>query len=178
VKKEGVSVKAYPPLYFELTVKGAQAMEYRIEKKDAFRIVGDKLRTTMENGECYRNTPSFWHDLMESGRQNDIMALLNEKPAGLLGVSNYSADFSTNEFDYYIACASNKPVPEGMFEFIVPASTWAIFTCTQKEGMAMQNLEQRIVMEWLPTSGYQFAKAPDMELYSEEVWEVWVPVTK
>lgn len=178
VKKDGVSVKAYPPLFFELTVKGAQAMDYRIEKKNAFRIVGVKLRTTMENSECYRSTPEFWQDLMKTGGQNDIVALMNEEPAGLLGVSNYSVDFSTSEFDYYIACASNKLAPDGMIEFTVPASTWAIFTCAEKEADAVQKLEQRIVMEWLPTSGYQFAKAPDIELYSEEVWEVWIPVTK
>ncbi|QHQ63418.1 helix-turn-helix domain-containing protein [Anaerocolumna sedimenticola] len=178
VKKDGVSIKAYPPLFFELTVKGAQAMDYRIEKKNSFRIAGVKLHTTMENGECYRSTPEFWHDLMKDGGQNDIMALMNEEPAGLLGVSNYCIDFSTSEFDYYIACASNKPVPDGMSEFTVPASTWAIFTCTEKEADAVQKLEQRIVMEWLPTSGYQFAYAPDIELYSEEVWEVWIPVTK
>lgn len=178
VKKDGVSVKAYPPLLFELTVKGAQPMDYRIVKKNAFRIVGIKLHTTMENGECYKSTPAFWHNLMKCGGQKDILAVMNEEPAGLLGVSNYSMDFSTNEFDYYIACASNKRVPAGMFEFYVPTSTWAIFTCNEKEANAVQKLEQRIVMEWLPTSGYEFAKAPDIELYSENVWEVWVPVTK
>lgn len=178
VKKDGVSVKAYPPLFFELTVKGAQAMDYHIEKKNAFRIVGVKLHTTMENGKCYRSTPEFWQNLMKDGGQNNIIALMNGEPAGLLGMSNYSPDFSTSEFDYYIACASNRPVPDGMIEFTVPASTWAIFTCTEKEADAVQKLEHRIVMEWLPTSGYQFAKAPDIELYSEEVWEVWIPVTK
>lgn len=178
VKKDGVSIKAYPPLFFELTVKGAQAMDYRIEKKNAFRIVGMKLHTTMENGECYRSTPMFWHDVMDNGKQYDILALANEEPAGLLGVSNYSPDFSTSEFDYYIACASNKPVADGMTEFTVPASTWAIFSCKEKTGDAVQKLEQRIVMEWLPTSGYQYAKAPDMELYSEDACEVWLPITK
>jgi AraC family transcriptional regulator len=178
VKNDGVSIKAYPPLFFELTVRGAQAMDYRIEKRNAFRIVGAKLRTTMGNGECYRSTPEFWHNLMKDGRQNDIIALMNREPAGLLGVSSYSTDFSTSEFDYYIACASDKPVPDGMAEFTVPASTWAIFTCADKNPDAVQKLEKRIVMEWLPTSGYQFAKAPDMELYSDEAWEVWIPVTK
>lgn len=178
VKKDGVSIKAYPPLFFELTVKGAQAMDYRIENKSAFRIVGIKLHTTMENGECYHSTPEFWSNLMKTGGQNDILALMNGAPIGLLGASNYSPDFSTGEFDYYIACATDKSVPDGMVEFTVPESTWAIFTCTEKEPEAVQKLEQRIVMEWLPTSGYQFAKAPDIELYSEEVWEVWIPVTK
>lgn len=179
VKKGGVSIKAYPPLFFEIAVKGAQAMNYRIEQKKAFRIVGIKMSTTMANGECYQAAPAFWSNLMKDGGQNKIIALLNQEPAGLLGVSNYSPDFSTGEFDYYIACATDKPVPDGMAEFIVPASTWAVFPCQEMGADAIQKLEQRIVMEWLPTSGYQFAKAPDVEIYSEIGMEaMWIPVMK
>lgn len=179
VKKDGVSIKAYPPLFFDFTIKGAQAMNYRIEHKDAFRIVGIKLHTTMTNGECYEATPAFWGDLMNSSGQNRIVALLNQEPAGLLGVSNYSPDFSTGEFDYYIACATDQPVPNGMVEFIVPSSTWAVFPCQEQGADVIQKMEECIVMEWLPTSGYQFAKAPDIEVYSENgIEEIWLPVMK
>lgn len=179
VKKEGVSIKAYPPLLFEFTVKGAKAMDYRTEQKKEFRVVGVRLRTTMANGECYKAIPAFWGDLMRYGGQYGILALLNQEPFGLLGVSNYSVDFSTGEFDYYIACATDKPVPDGMVEFVVPASTWAIFPCEEQGADAVQKLEQRITTEWLPTSGYEFAKAPDIEVYSESgLMEVWIPVRK
>lgn len=179
VKKDGVSIKAYPPLFFEFTIKGARTMEYRIEQKSDFRIVGLKLCTTMADGECYQATPAFWGDLMKDSGQNEILALLNQEPFGLLGVSNYSPDFSTGDFDYYIACATDKPVPDGMAEFIVPASTWAIFPCEEKSADAIQKLEQRITMEWLPTSGYEFAKAPDVEVYSANgLAEIWIPVRK
>lgn len=179
VKKEGVTIKAYPPLCFELTVKGAQAMEYRIVRKNAFRIVGIKLHTTIENGECYRSTPLFWSNLIQTGGQNNILTLMNQEPNGLLGVSNYSDDFSTGAFDYYIACSTDKPIPEGMVEFIVPESTWAIFSCDDIKAEAIQKLEQRIVMEWLPTSGYEFAKAPDIEAYDENGKpDIWIPVIK
>lgn len=179
VKKEGIMIKAYPPLCFELTVKGAQVMEYRLVRENEFRIVGVKQHTTLENGECYRNTPLLWRNLIQTGGQNNILALMNQEPYGLLGVSNYSPDFSSGEFDYFIACSTDKPVPEGMVEFIVPESTWAIFTSDAKEADAIQKLEQRIVMEWLPTSGYEFAKAPDIEAYDEEGRaDIWIPVIK
>lgn len=179
VKKEGITIKAYPPLCFELIVKGAQAMEYRIVRKKAFRIVGVTLHTTLENGECYQSAPSFWRNLIQAGGQNNILALMNHEPYGLLGVSNYSPDFSSGEFDYFIACSTDKPVPEGMKEFIVPESTWAIFSSKAKEADAIQKLEQRIVMEWLPTSGYEFAKAPDIEAYDAEGnADIWIPVIK
>lgn len=179
VKKEGIMIKAYPPLSFELTVKGTQAMEYRLVRKSAFRVVGVKMHTTLENGECYKNTPLFWRNLIQTGGQFNILALMNQEPFGLLGVSNYSPDFSSGEFDYFIACSTDKPVPEGMVEYIVPESTWAVFSCDSKEADGIQKLEQRIVMEWLPTSGYEFAKAPDIEAYDENGKpDIWLPVMK
>ena len=40
VKISGAKVKSYPPISFKITVKGVEEMNYRIEKKEAFRIVG------------------------------------------------------------------------------------------------------------------------------------------
>ena len=40
VKSEGTPVKSFPPLTFKITVKGVEEMNYRIETKEAFRIVG------------------------------------------------------------------------------------------------------------------------------------------
>jgi len=49
----------------------------------------------------------------------------------------------------------------------------------------MQNLQKRIITEWLPTSGYEYADAPDIEVYSDgnqqaEDYrsEVWLPIIK
>jgi AraC family transcriptional regulator len=50
---------------------------------------------------------------------------------------------------------------------------------------AIQNLQKRIVSEWLPLSGYEYANAPDIEVYPEGDQrsqnyrcEVWLPVTR
>lgn len=40
VRQKGVSVRSFPPITFKITVKGAEEMNYRIETKKAFRIVG------------------------------------------------------------------------------------------------------------------------------------------
>ena len=47
----------------------------------------------------------------------------------------------------------------------------------------IQELEKRVVSEWLPGSGYEYADAPDIEVYLEPnpvnaKFEVWVPVKK
>jgi AraC family transcriptional regulator len=179
VKKKKVMLKAFPPLYFELTVNGAKTLEYCIERRNAFRIVGKKLNTTIENGECYSTIPEFWKSILESGYQKNIFELMNQEPSGLLGVSHYSTDFNTGAFDYYVACSTDNPVPEGMEEYIVPESTWAIFPCVDNSPNGIQDLENRIVMEWMPTSGYEFAKAPDLEVHiSLEETEIWIPVSQ
>lgn len=45
-KREGVSLIACPPLVFSITVKGEEAMNYRIEHHSAFRILGQKTHFT------------------------------------------------------------------------------------------------------------------------------------
>ena len=49
VKNEGVSVKSFPPISFIITVKGVEEMNYRIETKDAFRIVGTSALVMIRN---------------------------------------------------------------------------------------------------------------------------------
>ncbi|MDJ1630817.1 hypothetical protein QNN00_11710 [Bacillus velezensis] len=41
-KHNGHSLKAYPRMTFQLSIKGGNEMNYRIEEKEAFRIVGIK----------------------------------------------------------------------------------------------------------------------------------------
>lgn len=50
---------------------------------------------------------------------------------------------------------------------------------------AIQTLQQRIITEWLPTSGYEYASAPDIEVYFEGDQsaadyrsQVWLPIMK
>ena len=66
---------------------------------------------------------------------------------------------------------------------MVPAATWAVFAGTGRLPEAMQELQKRIVSEYLPDSGYGWAKAPDIEVYlnrpgEESRFQVWLPVTR
>ncbi len=82
-----------------------------------------------------------------------------------------------------IAVASTEEAVDGLEEYEVAAFTWAIFPGEGPCPQSIQQLEQRIVTEWLPTSGYEFANGPDVELYispdmSNPKYEVWIPVIK
>jgi AraC family transcriptional regulator len=105
-----------------------------------------------------------------------------KEPCGILGVCTC---MDGKDFDYYIACATDMPAPEGMEDYMVPACTWAIFECVGPMPDAIQNLQKRIVTEWLPNSGYEYANAPDIEVYFEGNQqaadyrcEAWLPIVK
>ncbi|SCY23146.1 AraC family transcriptional regulator [Alkaliphilus peptidifermentans] len=178
-REEGTILKAFPPISFKITIKGDSEMNYRIEKKEAFRIVGisEPLETEVEKN--FEIVPQMWGKATVNGIIPRLAAIMEGVPWGLLGVS------SCNELEnwrYYIAVASNQPIESDLEEYIVPSSTWAIFS-GEGSNQSIQELEKRVVTEWLPTSGYEYGNAPDIEVYlnadpEHAKYEVWVPVTK
>ncbi len=181
-RKPAASLKAYLPISFKITIKGEAEMNYRIEKKDALRIVGVKAHFELNVEENFEQIPALWVKTVQSGVFARILGLVNQEPKGILGVSSC---MNGKDFDYYIAAPSDLPVPEGLEAYTVPACTWAIFSCIGPMPAAIQALQKRIVSEWLPSSGYEYANAPDIEVYFEGDQqavdyrcEVWLPVTK
>lgn len=180
VKKDGVSVKSYPPISFKIIIQGVQEMNYRIEKKDAFRIVGVSAPLEKDIEKNFAVVPQMWQRVAVDGTVNRLVGMMNTDVKGVLGVS---ACGSEDEWKYYIAVASDMPAEEGMEEYTVPAFTWAVFSGEGICPQAIQELEQRIVTEWLPTSGYEYDNGPDVELYispdpQNAKFEVWIPVVK
>lgn len=183
-RQEGVRLAAHQPISFNLTLRGEAEMNYRIEKKDAFRIVGKKLCCpwTPEAEEGFAEVPKFWARQAQQGSISQICALMEGNPPGLLGVS--VGDWqNAGSFEYYIAVGSGRPAPEGMDAYEVPACTWAIFECRGPMPTAVQAMQKRIMGEWLPNSGYRYADAPDIEQYTDGdqssedyLCYIWVPV--
>lgn len=178
VKSEGVSVKSFPPLTFKITIKGAAEMNYRIETKDAFRIIGVSAPLHKEIEKNFAVVPKMWQDAVVNGTMQKLAGMMDTPPMGLLGVSACGEE---EEWKYFIAVSSSKPREE-FEEYLVPSATWAIFA-GQGTNQAIQELEQRIVTEWLPTSGYEYGNAPDIEVYlnpdpANAQFEVWIPVVK
>ena len=154
-------------------------MEYQIVRKEAFRIVGFRTPLPMDTEESFQAVPRFWG---ETGpRIGALIPLMDPGTPGLLGLSTCHRE---EENYYYIAVASAAPVPPGMYEWTVPAAEWAIFSGQGRQPIAIQELQKRIVTEWLPGSGYEWAQAPDIEVYlstpgeEESRFQVWLPVQR
>ncbi len=178
VRQEGVSLRSFPPITFKITVQGVEEMNYRIETKKAFRIVGVSVALDKEIEKNFAVIPSKWQEASENGTLAKLVPMMNREPMGVLGVSTCSGD---DHWRYYIAVSTSLDT-EDFEEYTVPAATWAIFP-GEGTGQSIQELERRIVTEWLPTSGYEYDNAPDIEVYlnpdpHNARYEVWIPVTK
>jgi AraC family transcriptional regulator len=178
VKAEGVSVKSFSPIVFNIAVKGAAEMNYRIETKEAFRIIGVSAPLDKEIENNFMVVPTMWQEASVNGTIQKLAGMMDTPPMGLLGVSACNDE---EQWKYFIAVSSTKTSAE-FEEYTVPASTWAIFSGTGTN-QSIQELEQRIITEWLPTSGYEYADAPDIEVYlnpdpQNAQYEVWIPVAK
>ena len=175
-KTPGTALKSYPPLRFAITVQGVEEMEYRIEKRNAFRIVGVSAPLGKDMEKNFQNVPKLWGRAAVDGTIPRLAALMDGEPKGLLGVCD-----GLESSRYYIAVASSAPAGEGLEEYTVPAFTWAVFPGQGDSAAAVQALERRVVTEWLPTSGYEYAEGPDVEVYLGPgctQFEVWIPVVK
>lgn len=176
-RRERVVLKSYPAIRFSLSVHGMEALDFKIEEKEAFRIIGLGCPLSRELEENFAVIPHKWDAALENGTLSLLSSLTNQKPDGLLGVSVHN----TKEWKYFIAVSSTKS--DARFEeYEIPAATWAVFS-GRGTNVSLQNLERRVITEWLPASGYDYAEIPDIEVYikadpNDAIYEYWLPVIK
>ena len=171
-------MKSFSPIVFNIAVKGAAEMNYRIETKEAFRIIGVSAPLDKEIENNLAVVPTMWREASVNGTIQKLAGMMDTPPMGLLGVSACNDE---RQWKYFIAVSSTK-TSKNFEEYTVPASTWAIFSGAGTN-QSIQELEQRIITEWLPSSGYEYANAPDIEVYlnpdpENAQYEVWIPVAK
>lgn len=179
VKNEGVSVKSFPKLIFKITVKGVAEMNYRIEKKEAFRIIGVSEPMEHEMEKNFDMVPRMWQEAAVNGTMRKLAGMMDGQPKGVMGISVCN---DKEQWRYFIAVASSLE-DDSLDDYTVGAYTWAVFPGEGVCPQAIQQLEQRIVTEWLPASGYEYDNGPDIELYlnpdpQNSKFEVWIPVVR
>lgn len=178
VRSEALSVKSFPPIKFSISVQGGYEMDYRIENRPAFRVVGISTPLEREIEKNFMSVPQLWQRAASDGTIERLAQLMDTPPMGLLGVS---ACGNEEQWRYFVAVSTTQPA-EGFEEYTVPACTWAVFP-GEGTNRSIQELERRVVTEWLPGSGYEYADAPDVEVYlnadpENAKFEVWIPVVK
>ena len=114
---------------------------------------------------------------LENGTLAKLYGIMNDKPEGLLGVSVHNE----KEWKYFIAVSSTED-SDNFEQYNIPVATWAVFS-GRGTNVSLQELERRVITEWLPTSGYEYAEIPDIEVYikadlKDAIYEYWLPVVK
>lgn len=181
-REDGAAVKSFSPLRFQITVDGIKETKYRIEKKEAMRVIGITRHFTAPE-----NDPSdvgvFWNELFEKGMFEKIAELSNKEPKGVHGFMQVIDD---RHVDYMIATITDDKVPEGLEEKLIPASTWAIFEQIGSVQASMAKMWQQIFEEWLPSTAYEHAGTTEIECFcysgdrreNDFKYEIWIPVRK
>ncbi|MFQ8009837.1 GyrI-like domain-containing protein [Bacillus sp. NIO_002] len=186
-KHNGHSLKAYPRMTFQLSIKGGNEMNYRIEEKEAFRIVGIKKRVPILFKGVNPDIASMWESLDEAAI-NQLKELSNVAPVGLISASTNFSEGRTEEngeLDHYIGAATTKHCPNHLSQLEVPASTWAVFEASGSFPDALQEVWGRIYSEWFPSSHYEQIEGPEI-LWNEHKdvtspsfkSEIWIPISK
>lgn len=157
-------------------------MTYRMEQKEEIRIVGIRTPMTEDMEENQKNIPGFWEKSLKSENIWKICQLSDREPKGVLGVSVYK---NPQDIYYYIAVSTDSPVPDGMYEYTIPAATWVIFKNDGRFKESVQSIFRWFYADWLLVSGYEYAGLPDLEVYPFPTGsldagysEVWIAVKK
>lgn len=182
VREKGIMLMSFPPITFQMSIRGGKLMNYKITEKPAMRFIGRKETIPTVDGQNFTRVPQIWDELMRDDTYERICMLSNGNPAGILGAC---ANFKDNQLDYYVASSSDAEVPADMEELIVPAGLWVVFKCVGPIPSAIQDLWKRIYTEWFPSSGYEHSGGTEIEWYSDDdgcsdeyVSEIWIPIIK
>lgn len=129
----GAVLKAVPPMTFQLTIQGADDMDYRIVEKEAFYITGIMKRVSLVYEGVNPEIAAMWTTLTEDDIRT-LKALSNVEPRGLVSASvNFEEGRAEGtQLDQYIGVATSEPHADKWQVLAVPASTWAVFTVRGK----------------------------------------------
>ena len=190
-RQSGVALKIFPPSTFQIKIKGVQEMNWRIEQKEAFEVFG--IERIFSNDETNK-VPGFWTECHQNGSYEKLFDDAGgvQLPQGeFRGVCLINAvcgycEPGENTFPYMI-CALKKDgcKTDGYKVAQIPAATWAVFRSEESDSIGLQipQLFNRAYSEWLPSSGYDKALGPDIEIYGvadsgKYFEEVWIPAKK
>lgn len=185
VIKKRVS-KSFPKLSFVINVKGGINMEFRIEEKPAFNLVGVSKRVPMQY-EGINNEIVKLAESITDKQKEEMHSLQNIEPKEIVNAS-YEADanFLKEEGDltHLIGVlTTNNQISDLLEKVPVDAHTWAIFPNEGPFPSTLQETMAKVYSEWLPSSSYEVINAPsfsftkmDKNKKNYAYSEVWIPV--
>lgn len=184
--RKGAAIRSFSRICVKLILTGGSIMEYRIEKKQAAKIICRRREFT-KPGDDYTNReiPEFWN---ECGRDESIQKLCgyikdSAQFKGLLGVC-FSTEMTDSGFPYGIGAEYDGESDPQDFEIVeIPAYTYAVFTVRGRMPDAFRETYRKICTEFFPQSGYEYGNGVEIEAYPsadvqnpDYTCEIWIAV--
>src|SRR5699024_5184055 len=163
-------------------------MEFRIEDKQAFNLVGVSKRVPMQFEGVNQEIENLAESITDKQRE-EMRSLENIEPYEFVNAS-YDADsnFLKEEGDltHLIGVLTTKNKVSELLDVVpVGAYTWAIFPNEGPFPSTLQDTMAKTYSEWLPSSDYEVINAPSfsftkMDKYKKNYAysEIWLPVRK
>ena len=197
-KTGGSDLKSFSRLVLKFSLEGGNVMNYRIEKKPEMTFTGYKRRFTGTPAERFEQECDFY--VSTRANQYILKGLSHDCDIGyniMRGYDDEGYDFyiaslldewSTNNLDKELGAEEAKrferiTVPEGLYLICETEKT-------KYPTMLFEDLRKTAVSEWLPSSGYELADAPEISVYhwlykhgdaqinNSRYIELWIPIVK
>lgn len=188
-RESGVTLRSQTRLVFTLDIEGAEQMNYRLETKEPFALIGLKRRMKIVFQGPNQEMIDFYKEV--GGETIDAIGeLATVEPRGTLTVST---DFEEgredgSSFEYWMAAAVQSNPGEVVSNghqldvLEVPALTWLVLSTEDTAIESIQQLWVDAYGKWLPANPYGTVPGPELcvIVYDEEGnelrAEVWLPV--
>jgi len=190
--KKGVELKLFPKMSFQITIKGGNSMQYRIEEKASFEVFGIETVASLSDEGGFVSPAQLWKNSQADGTYEKLLSDSGDLPDFLAkdlcrihGVENYRKT-EGNTFAYMLCSfKSGNSKTEGYKVITIPAQTYAIFPSgpfkwDKNFSDVLFELQNKFYTEWLPAADYEKTDGADFEIYGGDnetgYIELWYPV--
>ncbi len=196
-RSEGVMLRSFSRLNVKILLEGGMIMNYKIERKSAMVLVGYRKH--------FAGTPA-----QRLEQESEFYLSTRLKQYALKGMSrdvdttyNVITDFDDDGYSFSIAARLSEWMTENLerelgadaeiFERIeLPEQLYLVCETDRVRypTMLTEDLRRKAVCEWLPSSEYELAEAPEIavshwffeygndELNNSRYIELWLPIKK
>lgn len=184
--RKGAAIRSFSRICVKLILTGGSIMKYRIEKKQAAKIICRRREFT-KPGDDYTNReiPEFWNECGRDGSIQKLCGYIKDSAQfkGLLGVC-FATEMTDSGFPYGIGAEYDGESDPQDFEIVeIPDYTYAVFTVRGRMPDAFRETYRKICTEFFPQSGYEYGNGVEIEVYPsadvqnpDYTCEIWIAV--
>ena len=196
-KSQQDSLNHFSRLVLEISMKGGNYMNYKIENKPETTLVGFKKRFSGSPATRWEQEEKFYH----STRTNQFIlkGMANDSYMDFNVMNNFDDD----GFDFYIAALINKEDTDNFEEVLgedakrfervtIPAGLYFVCRTESCEWPAelVEPLRKQAIGVWIPENGYELDDRPEINIFywfykegdealnKSRYAEMWLPIIK